>query len=257
MDRKLNRLLLTSVLVTLTLTGIAPLLYAQYAGTSHHEPIFGIGPRTIWRNGWGIEVGVERDRAEQQDTWGLEYEVLYGITVNTAVTVTLQQPLQEGRPHFTLRGKYRFFRRDIPGGVYHAAILGGWKQARGQTAYFAGLSGAYEGRRWLWFLTGRYRLQPGRLPESVIQYDIALGLRPVRTSYYQPDLVAMVELNGQYFRTSPKGLNPSGHRMLLGIGVWLTYRNWAFKPGMQLPLYRSSALEPLSTRWVGSVEVHF
>ncbi|SHK33527.1 hypothetical protein SAMN04488087_0901 [Rhodothermus profundi] len=223
---------------------------AQPLPPFRHEPIFGLGPRTIWQGGWGIEVGVDRNRTVRADQWRLEYEVLYGLTVNWATTLVLEQPVDGAPVDVSVRTKYRFFRRDVRGGVYHAAVLGGLVLAEGAgapEAVLLGLSAAYEGRRWLLFLTGRQRL--GQRP--VTRYDVALGVRPVRTGYYQPDLVVMAEVNGQLFR------DPVDHRMLAAVGLWLTYRNWAFKPGIQWPLYRSRGVEPLRSRWVGSIEVHF
>ena len=41
--------------------------------TFRHEPIFGIGPRTIWKNGFGFEVGLDRDKSRREESWGLEY----------------------------------------------------------------------------------------------------------------------------------------------------------------------------------------
>ena len=222
---------------------------AQGLPSFRHEPIFGLGPRTIWQGGWGIEVGVDRDRTVREDRWALEYEALYGLTVNWATTFVFHQPLDGTPVEFSVRSKYRFFRKDVYGGVYHTAVLGGVVLAEGGTtrAVLLGLSGAYEGRRWLLFLTGRQRL--GHRP--VARYDVALGLRPILTGYYQPDLVVMAEVNGQLFR------DPFDHRVLGAVGFWLTYRNWAFKPGLQWPLYRRRSGEPLRYRWVGSVEVHF
>lgn len=176
--------------------------------------------------------------------------MLYGLTVNWATTFVLHQPLEGTPVELSVRSKYRFIRRDVRGGVYHTAVLGGVALAEGggtPEAVLLGLSGAYEGRRRLLFLTGRQRL--GRRP--VMRYDVALGLRPVRTGYYQPDLVVMAEVNGQLF------WDPFDHCMLGAVGLWLTYRNWAFKPGLQWPLYRSRGREVLRYRWVGSVEVHF
>ena len=109
-----------------------------------------------------------------------------------------------------IRSKYRFYRNDVPGGVFHAAVMVGAEFPTGAsdlgseaTDVFAGLSGAFEGRRWLVFATGRYRVNTNGSSDikrgNVFLYDAAVGLRPVKTGYYQPDLVLMAELNGQVF----------------------------------------------------------
>ena len=94
-----------------------------------HEPIFGVGPRTIWKNGFGLEVGLDRDKSRREESWGLEYHVIYGLTSNWAVTAETHQVLGQseagdtGLGDLLLRTKYRFYRNDVPGGVFHAAVM--------------------------------------------------------------------------------------------------------------------------------------
>lgn len=243
-----------------------------------HEPIFGLGPRTIWAGGYGLEVGLDRDKSEREESWGLDYHALYGLTANWSVTAEVHQVLAgsgdrtSGLSDLTVRSKYRFFRTDVPGGVYHAAVLGGAEfptatgglSAGASTDGFAGLSGAYEGRRWLLFLTGRYRVNSEGAdnvrPGNIFLYDAALGLRPVLTGYYQPDVVLMGELNGQVFGPRKvKGTEvdgSAGDRLLGALGVWMTYRNWAVKPGVQVPVYDDLPASNLDYRFVFAVEVH-
>lgn len=245
---------------------------------ARHEPLFGLGPRTIWENGYGLEVGLDREKAAREESWGLDYHALYGLTANWSVTAEMHQVLAGTEDHSSglsdlmIRSKYRFVRNDVPGGVYHAAVLGGIElptatgglSDHSSTDVFGGLSGAYEGRRWLLFLTGRYRVNTQGTddvtPGNVFLYDAALGLRPVLTGYYQPDVVLMGELNGQIFGaregSGTEVDGSAGSRLLAGIGVWLTYRNWAFKPGLQLPVYHDLSTDPLDYRFVVALEVH-
>ena len=242
-----------------------------------HEPIFGVGPRTIWKNGFGLEVGLDRDKSRREESWGLEYHAIYGLTSNWAVTAETHQVLDQsesgdtGLGDLLLRTKYRFYRNDVPGGVFHAAVMGGVELPTGATSlssestdFFAGLSGAFEGRRWLVFATGRYRVNTKGTNDvkrgNVFLYDVALGLRPVKTGYYRPDLVLMAELNGQVFgEREVQGRaveGSSGDRLLAGFGAWVTYRNWAFKPGMQVPVYTNLNGGDLDYRFVVAVEFH-
>ncbi len=276
-------LLAAAIAVGLALPGDA---FAQRDGfpvvqrpgkTFRHEPIFGIGPRTIWKNGFGMEVGLDRDKSRREESWGFEYEVLYGLTADWAVTAEMRQVLDrsgEGGTGFgdlLLRTKYRFYRNDVPGGVFHAAVLGGVEFPTGagglgseSTDFFAGLSGAFEGRRWLIFATARYRVNTKGANDvrqgNVFLYDVAMGLRPVKTGYYQPDLVLMAELNGQVFgEREVRGrrvAGSSGDRLLAGFGAWITYRNWALKPGMQVPVYTNLNGGELDYRIVLAVEFH-
>ena len=178
---------------------------------------------------------------------------------------------ETGLGDLLLRTKYRFYRNDIPGGVFHAAVMGGAEFPTGasglsseSTDFFAGLSGAFEGRRWLVFATGRYRVNTKGTNDvkrgNVFLYDVALGLRPVKTGYYRPDLVLMVELNGQVFgEREVQGRaveESSGDRLLAGFGAWVTYRNWALKPGMQVPVHTNLNGGDLDYRFVIAVEFH-
>lgn len=242
-----------------------------------HEPIFGIGPRTIWKNGFGFEVGIDRDKSKRKESLGLEYHVIYGLTSNWAVTVESHQVLDQsdsddtGLRDLLLRTKYRFYRNDVPGGVFHAAVMSGVEFPTGasglsteSTDFFAGLSGAFEGRRWLVFATGRYRVNTKGSNKikrgNVFLYDVALGVRPVKTGYYQPDLVIMAELNGQIFGEGEFNDTPvdgsSGERLLAGFGAWATFRNWAFKPGIQIPVYNNVNSGDLDYRFVIAIEFH-
>lgn len=282
-----NVSLLTVLLVGLLFPGPAasqsllpagPSLAVPSGDIARHEPIFGLGPRTIWDDGWGLEVGLDRDKADREESWGLDYHVLYGLTVNWSVTAEMHQVLTgtgdhtSGLSDLMLRSKYRFFHNDVPGGVYHAAVLGGVEfptatgglSAEASTDVFGGLSGAYEGRRWLLFLTGRYRVNSEGAdnvrPGNAFLYDAALGLRPVLTGYYQPDVVLMGELNGQVFgRREVNGaevVGSAGDRLLASFGLWVTYRNWALKPGIQMPVYNDVPGGHLDYRFVVAAEVH-
>jgi len=249
-----------------------------------HEPIFGIGPRTIWKNGFGLETEFEREREEVENVWSLREEILYGITADVALTLEIPYLLEksDGRSQASgfgdtmLRGKWRFYRKEVWGGIYHAAILGGVEFPTGKTSgvalgsgsydYFTGLAGAYEGRRWLNFGAVRYRFntadKTGFARPDVFLYDAAVGFRPVLTEYTQPDVVLMFEVNGEVFRKAHRNGDPvagtGGDRMFGAFGVWFTYRNWAFKPGVQFPLVQN--MGPLRQqrdfRAVFAVEFH-
>jgi outer membrane putative beta-barrel porin/alpha-amylase len=275
-----------SLVAVLLFAFLAPPAAAQPAGfgiprapqrVAKHEPIFGIGPRTIWKNGLGFEVGLDRDKSRREETIGLGYHALYGITADWAVTAEADQVLsqsaggQTGAGDVMIRSKYRFYRNDIPGGVFHAAVLGGVEFPTGtsglsseSTDFFAGLSAAFEGRRWLMFGTGRYRFNRKGTNDikrgNVFLYDVAMGLRPKKTSYYKPDLVIMAELNGQIFAARElegrEIAESSGSRLLAGFGAWITYRNWALKPGVQLPVYVNLEGGDLTYRFVIAVEFH-
>lgn len=244
--------------------------------TQAHEPIFGIGPRTIWQYGVGLEAGLNIQHYTRQALYEMDYHGIYGITADWAVSLSTHQPLNGHGANglsfgnLGISSKYRFFRNDVAGGVYHAAVLGGAELPTGDnnispntTDVFAGLSGAYEGRRWLMFATGRYRLNTnvnGIERGDAFLYDLALGVRPVLTDYYEPDVVLMAELNGQVFGANKRNgtviQNSEGGRLFAGFGAWITYRNWAVKPGLQVPVADNIGRESPVPRFTFAVEFH-
>ena len=59
------------------LGSFAVLLLASVAGA--HEPVFSVGPETIFQGGVGAEVGLDFESAGSEQTYGLDYELIYGI----------------------------------------------------------------------------------------------------------------------------------------------------------------------------------
>jgi len=42
---------------------------------------------------------------------------------------------------------------------------------------------------------------------------------------------------------------------LAAFGAWVTYRNWAFKPGIQVPVYNNLSGGALDYRFVAAIEL--
>ena len=71
-------------------------------------------------------------------------------------------------------------------------------------------------------------------------YDVAWGVRPVRSGYERPDLVELVEANG---RTAGKAVlegveipNTGGRRLSVSPGFLLSLRNVMLKGGVNIPV---------------------
>jgi len=54
-------------------------------------------------------------------------------------------------------------------------------------------------------------------------------------------------------------MQTEGSRFFAAAGLWLTYRNWAFKPGVQLPIYQNFGVGDFKSDYSAlfAVEVHF
>lgn len=273
-----GRVLPLAALTLLMLLPGAPLARA-------HEPIFSVGPRTIWLDGLGLEVELEREHVGSEEVWALHYEALYGVTEDHAFTLEVPQVLDvetpagsnDGFGDVVLRYKWRFLRRDVPGGTWQAAVMGGVELPSGDsgaepsvgsgtTDVFVGASADWEGRRWLLFGTGRYKRNgtDGRDVDlgDVTKLDVAVGFRPVKTGYMEPDTVLMAELNYEsHGRWRQGGIDipdTGGDLLFLGVGTWITYRNHAFKPGIQIPLHTdlSGAQDEPDWAAVFAYEIH-
>ena len=90
----------------LLLTGWFPLLGQA------HEPLFGVGPHTIYEKGLGLETELE----VEDEGITLHNEVIYGVTPDLAVTLVAPWVRKEeggrtdsGLGDLTLPGKCRFF----------------------------------------------------------------------------------------------------------------------------------------------------
>lgn len=246
----MNRYAVAGVL-GLLLTGWFPLLGQA------HEPLFGLGPHTIYRKGLGLEAELE----VEDDGIGIHNEAIYGVTPDLAVTLVAPWVRREeggstasGLGDLTLRGKWRFFRRDFPGGQDALALHFGIKfptgdeqvalpLGTGSTDFLGGISAGRESRRWYYFGDLRFRVNTetnGLTRGNVFAYDAAWGIRPVKARYEQPDLVLLVEANGKVVgkakRDGVPNPNTGGHVLSISPGFLFSIRNVMFKGGINIPV---------------------
>lgn len=243
-------------------------------GAAHaHEPIFGLGPHTIYKGGIGIEAEFEGEEAsgagEEETEFVLHNEIIYGVTADLAVTLAVPYVIERttesggveksssGLGDVSLRGKYRFWRRDAPGVQDAAALILGVKLptgdddrtprlGSGSTDFLFALAAARESLTWYYFGDVRYRLNTeggGGLEKGDRLFaDLAIGIRPWPTEYYRPDLVLIAEFNWEtIMRDELNGLDvedSGGDRLFLSPSFFFTYRNLAVKGGVQIPVYQ-------------------
>lgn len=248
-----------------------------------HDPVFGLGPHTLFKEGVEVHVGYfgEQARDEREREYGLALK--YGITGDWTVGVEapfldLTAPGQSrtGRGDLGLTTKYRFWRNDLPGVQEAAAVslglvLGGTGDGEvaneGSTDAILGLSYGYESRRWYRWAAVRYRVNDendqGLQRGNRLLLDLVVGIRPRPYSYYEPDWVWMLELNGELAeRAEGNGsplANTGGDQWFLSPGLMWTYRNYAIKTGVQLPIAQdlNGVQEELDYRYTLGLEGHF
>ncbi len=230
-----------------------------------HDPIFGVGPHVLFKNGFEVAAEVESEKAGNEKEQAVALEVTYGLTADWAVGVDLPYVFKEegnansnGNGDVAVFTKYRFWRKDSLALQESAAVLlkvitdtaaSNKTPAldKGSTDTILGLAYGYEGRKWYRFASMRYRFNgtnnAGVDRGDKILIDFVGGIRPTPTGYLEPDTVWLLELNGEYGkRAELNGVelsNTGGTEWFISPGIFWTKRNFAIKAGVQIPIYHN------------------
>jgi len=244
------------------LSTIALIIFTSQTAFSH-EPIFGIGPHVLFKDGVKVALEADASKAGSENKQGMGVELTYGLTGDWAIGAELPYDFKDngianndGFGDVTVFTKYRFWREDSLGLQRSASVLlkvisdsastrGSPSIGNGATDTVLGLTYGYEGRKWYHWASARYRFN-GRNNLSVNRGDKVLidfvgGIRPKLTSYLEADIVYLVELNGEFgqrARLNGSDLNNTGGKeWFISPGIFWTQRNFAIKGGVQIPIY--------------------
>lgn len=242
--------------------GIALISMLSINTSYAHDPIFGQGPHVLFEN--GTEIATEIKSAKKGDALqnALGINFTYGLTGSWAIGLDLPYEIKaDGGQSSTGLGdaaiftKYRFWRRDSLGLQESAAIsfkviadTGDAKQSpalgTGTTDGVIGLSYGYEGRSWYRWASIRHRqngtTSGGLQRGNITRLDFVIGVRPTLTKYTEPDMVYMLELNGELGDSATLNgntvANTGGDEWFISPGFMWTIRNFAVRGGVQLPV---------------------
>ncbi|GMR08616.1 MAG: hypothetical protein BMS9Abin26_1622 [Gammaproteobacteria bacterium] len=240
-------------------------LFAIASSALAHDPIFGIGPHVLFKEGVETALEIEAKKAGNADEQALAVQLTYGLTGDWAVGVDLPYEFKdEGRNSssgfgdFAAFTKYRFWRRDSLGLQESAAVflkvitdsasdVKNPPLSKGATDSIVGLAYGYEGRKWYRWASVRYRFNgtnnAGVDRGDKILLDFVGGIRPTPTGYLEPDTVWLLELNGEYGKRAERNgrrlNNTGGTEWFLSPGIFWTKRNFAIKAGVQIPIYQN------------------
>jgi hypothetical protein len=225
---------------------------------SAHDPIFGIGPHVLFKQGVETALEVESAQAGDDREQALAFHGSYGLTGDWAVGIELPYQFvdedgrsESGRGDIALQTKYRFWREDTLGLQRSAAILlkvisdtATDRFGKEATDSIIGLTYGYEGRSRYRWASARYRFN-GKNDAGVERgdrflLDFVAGWRPKLNGYREPDTVWLLELNGEFGqRAELDGVNlanTGGSEWFVSPGLFWTSRNFAIKAGVQIPL---------------------
>lgn len=249
---------------------ILPLAAAVVLGlpapATGHGPTFSASPQLIWEGGVEATLEIERAREEGPEGEGTEQElgleVAYGLTEDWELVLDLPYAWRDedgseaaGLGDLGVGAKYRFYEKFLPGaswlgaGVLEVELPTGDEDASprlgsGSTDLTAGITGAYQGRRWLAFADAIYRLNTegeGDFEAGDRQrLDFTLGWRPWLTGYREPDTVLLLEANFEHAdrdRLGGRTLDDTGGWQLsVSPGVFWTWRQFGVRAGVQVPV---------------------
>jgi len=74
---------------------LAPIFIFSPNLVSAHEPVFSLGPETIYKGGVGVEAGAGFDKGDGKRETEFHYEVLYGLTPNVSLTLEIPHLIGE------------------------------------------------------------------------------------------------------------------------------------------------------------------
>lgn len=227
-----------------------------------HDPIFGLGPHVLYKGGVEVSPQLQMDKkaGARETEFGLD--LVYGLTGDWAAGVELPYQWKkagsvraQGAGDAGVFTKYRFWRHDTLGVQESAAAFLKLKTdtgadnttpslGSGSTDTILGLAYGYESLKWYRWASLRYRRNgenaAGLRGGDKVLFDLVGGWRPTPPSYYHPDTVWMLELNGEYARRAElRGValpDTGGTEWFLSPGLMWTQRNFAIKTGVQIPV---------------------
>jgi len=244
------------------LWGASVLLAMHSSSALAHDPVFGIGPHVLFKDGMEAALEIYREKAGEEIESELGLEVTYGITGEWAAGIKVPYSFKDngmdsssGQADIQAFTKYRFWREDSLGLQESAALMlaingeNGNEKANpvlgnGATDIITGITWGYESIKWYRWASARYVL-PGKNTAGFQmgnkwRIDFVGGWRPVPPEYKKPDTVWLLELNGEITDKAELNgntlSNSGGTEWFISPGIFWTTRNFAIKSGIQIPV---------------------
>ncbi|NOX93292.1 MAG: transporter [Gammaproteobacteria bacterium] len=244
------------------LWGAGALLIIHSSAALAHDPVFGIGPHVLFKNGMEAAAEIYRKKADKKEETGLAFQVAYGITGEWSAGIDVPYSSRNngtdtssGLSDLQAFTKYRFWREDSLGLQESAAVMLAINAdnadekadpalGNGATDVITGITYGYESIKSYRWASARY-IFPGKNAADFQagnkwRVDFVAGWRPAPPEYKKPDTVWLLELNGEITDKAELNgnslMNTGGTEWFLSPGIFWTTRNFAIKSGIQVPV---------------------
>lgn len=234
-------------------------------GIFAHEPIYGNGPHVLFKGGFAPGFTLQSGFGYIENEFNLEYGVTANLTIGTDLFFNneLNNYKYDG---IKIKGKYRFYTKFTRRAMLQFSALGGYKLSDGgkqPDVFNLGLAAGNETTTFYWFASAIYAgkitneiLKPG----DQINYDLTLGYRVTKLSYYKPDLVIFLEFIGKrLFSSKFDGTKidlSGGDSWAMAPTLMFTYRNYAIRTGVEIGIGESGYIKRPKTNFKLSIEMH-
>ncbi len=241
------------------------LLFMGLYSLRAHEPLFGIGPHVLFKNGFAPHFTILWNSNVTES----EYALGYGLTKNW--TTIVETPFQMESKKYqwnsvNFKNKYRFWMKAKQGSLGQLSAFSAVSIPRDKNQpklFNFALTGGQETLTYFWFASTGYTLKfTDKDFESGDQllYNLTIGYRPIKASYFKPDIVLFLETLGdvhQKSRLNEKTIRKSGgHNFSIAPSFFLTYRNIALRGGVKWNIFNSRYLSKNKTSYKLTLEMH-
>ncbi len=230
-----------------------------------HEPLYGFGPHVLFKGGWAPHFTTHFNSSFFETEYALGYGITPKLTAIGEVSFSNENNVYAAE-YYSLKSKYRFYLNNQPGFSHQVALIGKLSvpaESGNPGAFDLAITGGREGLRFYWFASAGYGVRFADNPVNPgdrFIYNLSLGYRPFKVSYYKPDLVLFVETTGFTYQKSKMDGEPvqdsGGSNLAVAPTFFFSYRNLALRGGVQFGLWDNKFVTKPDTNFKITIELH-
>jgi len=228
-----------------------------------HEPLYGFGPHVLFKGGFAPHFTFHYGHDIET-----EYALGYGLTKNWTIKGEVPFHIEDGSYNwggFLFKQKYRFYSHFEPGLSRQISAISTVNlpaEPENPTVVNIGATGGQEALHWYWFFGASYGLKfsdQQLKPGNHLLYNATIGYRPIKTSYYKPDIVFLEGVGKLQQKSVQNGdviSQTGGHAWSVAPTFMLTYKNMALRGGVEFGLADAQYIEKPETNYKLILEWH-